>query len=346
MAQFDDILPSLAFPCELDELAIQCDNADPLPLVVRVGGRNGEIVLQTTLYPDSAGMVCLYDLAELLNDHLPKRAVTEVCFGLDDHAESVKVIPSRADIAQSADDFATANFLTLLDGTKPTYIGAQEFLPYYATASQPAPTITCLWVNPTTAEVQETSGRILSITHYGNNLHTAYFQPEQFVCPADGFMLHSFRVEHGARRQDYVLAEPIDCTPLSLKFCNNFGQTETFHLFGTVEKELKPTRSTASFGGKTRNYRVEDVPTWKCHTGILTPSVQPLFADLCAATEACRLDNGAEITITDNELKISNDRYGVQTGSITFRETARHALHKKQNVPHRTFDNTFDGTFD
>lgn len=346
MAQFDDPLPALAFPCELDSLAIQCDNSNPLLLTMRIGGQSGTTILETTLYPDSADMVYLNDLATLLQDNLSPRAVSEVYFGLDTHAESVMVIPSRANISRSAEDFTAQHFLTLLDGARPTYLGAQEWLAYYATATQPTPIVTCLWVNPTTGETREAPGSINSVTHYGNNLHTVYFQPHLFVRPADGFILHSFRVELGGRRQDYILVEPTDCTPLSLKFCNNFGQSETFHLFGTMEKELKPTRSTASFSGKTRNYRIEAVPTWKCHTGVLAPSVQPLFADLCAAKEVVRLDNGADVTITDNELKLSTDRYSVQTGSITFREAARSARFTKQNVRRQTFDNTFDNTFE
>ena len=146
MAQFDDPLPSLAFPCELDSLAIQCDNSDPLPLTIRVGGQNGTIILQTTLYPDIADMVFFNDLAELLRDNLPDTKATQVYFGLDDHAEGVLVIPSRADMELPASSFCEDNFLTLLDGAKTTYIGAKEYLSFFLTQqanSTPAPIITC-----------------------------------------------------------------------------------------------------------------------------------------------------------------------------------------------------------
>ena len=89
MAQFDDPLPALAFPCELDSLTIQCDNSNPLLLTMRIGGQSGTLILQTTLYPNSADMVYLNDLATLLEDNLPPRAVSEVYFGIDTHAESL-----------------------------------------------------------------------------------------------------------------------------------------------------------------------------------------------------------------------------------------------------------------
>ena len=80
-------------------------------------------------------------------------------------------------------------------------------------------------------------------------------------------------------------------------------------------------------------------------TGILSEAVQPLFADLCAATNVWREDNAQEVTITENEHKISNDRYEIQRGTLTFRESKRTTLHKPL-AQGATFDQTFDTTFD
>lgn len=342
MAQFDERLNALSFPYDLDNILIICDDTDPLQFAVKI---NGTTILETTFYPDNSETVNVSDLAEFILENIQPEHVANVGFWLDGVFEDgTTVIPSKADINSGADSFCQTHFLSLLKGTKPTYIGTDEYLSYYTT-NEETPTVSCLWVNPDTRATQEAAGNVAMRTHHGSGLYTIRVVPGNFQRPDAGFILHSFKVTVGTREQDYILHTPTDCEPLTLKFQNNFGVHENFHFFGTYEKELKPTRSTASFGGKTRNYKVEAVPTWKCNTGILPETVQPLFADLCAATKVWRKDNGQEITITENEHKLSNDRYEPQSGTLTFRETQRNALHKPlEHV--NTFDRTFDATFD
>ena len=342
MAQFDERLNALSFPYDLDNILIICDDTDPLQFAVKI---NGTTILETTLYPDSSETVNVSDLAEFILENIQSEHVADVGFWLDGVFEDgTTVIPSKADIDSNADTFCRKNFLSLLKGAKTTYIGGDEYLSYYSTTAV-TPIISCLWVNPDTGETRQAAGIVAMITHHGGSLYTFRFVLGSFICAAGGFILHSYTVSTGEREQEYILHTPIDCDPFSLLFENNFGMSETFHFFGTTVKELKPTRSTASFSGKTRNYRVEAVPTWKCETGILSEAVQPLFADLCAATKVWREDNAQEVTITENEHKISNDRYEIKRGTLTFRESKRTTLHKPLEQG-ATFDQTFDNTFD
>lgn len=342
MPQFDERLPGMAFPTDIDEILIHCDDTNPLPFAVKI---DGTTVLQTTLYPDSDLMVTVSDLAAFISENIRGGHTSEIGFWLNgQYEDGTTLVPSKADIDSDAESFCRKHFLSLLKGAKPTYIGADEYLSYYSTTAV-TPNISCLWVNPNTGETRQAAGIVAMTTYHGGSLYTIRFVPGNFACPAEGFILHSFTVSAGEREQDYILYTPIDSDPFSLLFENNFGMNETFHFFGTMEKELKPTRSTASFSGKTRNYRVEAVPTWKCETGILSEAVQPLFADLCAATNVWREDNAQEVTITENEHKISNDRYEIQRGTLTFRESKRTTLHKPL-AQGATFDQTFDTTFD
>ena len=342
MPQFDEQLPNIAFPANLDEIIIHSDNTDPLTFAVKI---DGTTVMQTTLCPDNEQTIIVSDLAEFLSVNLRHNHISEVGIWLDGVlADGTILIPSKIDIDSDAETFCEKHFLSLVKGAKTTYIGGNEFLSFYS-ATAVTPAITCLWVNPDTGDVQQSAGTVAMIINHGANLYTIRFEPGNFVCPSEGFILHSFTVNAGEREQDYVICTPIDCDPFSMLFINNFGVRETFHCFGTMEKELKPTRNTTSFSGKTRNYKVEAIPTWKCETGILSEAVQPLFADLCATTKAWREDNGREITITENEHKISNDRYEIQRGTVTFRESNRNTLHKPLEHEN-TFDQTFDNTFD
>ena len=61
--------------------------------------------------------------------------------------------------------------------------------------------------------------------------------------------------------------------------------------------------------------------------------------------KAWRISDGEELTITDCEMRISNDRYAEQNGTITFRESGRTQSFDKI-LPVQTFDATFDNTFD
>ncbi|MDY6249515.1 MAG: hypothetical protein SPL64_00215 [Bacteroidaceae bacterium] len=342
MAQFDERLNALSFPYDLDNILIICDDTDPLQFAVKI---NGTTILETTLYPDSSETVNVSDLSEFILENIQPEHVADVGFWLDGVFEDgTTVIPSKADIDSGADSFCLTHYLSLLKGTKPTYIGTDEYLSFYTTTEE-IPSVSCLWINPDTGATQEAAGSVAMRTHHGSGLYTIRVVPGNFQRPDAGFILHSFKVTVGTREQDYILHTPTDCEPLTLKFQNNFGVHENFHFFGTYEKELKPTRNTASFGGKTRNYKVEAVPTWKCNTGILSEAVQPLFADLCAATKVWREDNAQEVTITENEHKISNDRYEIKRGTLTFRESKRTTLHKPLEQG-ATFDQTFDNTFD
>ncbi|MBP3228187.1 MAG: hypothetical protein J6M53_05305 [Bacteroidaceae bacterium] len=338
-------IPHLAFPSEIDECSFPINYNVALTTVVLVDGTE---VLRTKLYPVD-GRVTLYDLAALLRDNLSIEKVSDVQLRVGSTTKDISILPSRCAMDE-AEDFTTHHFLSLLDGVKPTYLEATEFLPLYFDGSyddlqEASPSLVSTWVNPVTGDIKTQAENFSSATSHDDFLWQLVFQPKRFVAPADGYTLHSIRACLEDRVQEYVVQTPIDSTPFSLKFYNNFGLLETFHFFGTCEKELKPTRSTASFNGKTRNYKVEAVPTWKCDTGALLPSVQPLFADLCAATQVWRQDTGTEVTITDNEYKISDDRYALQTASLTFRETARTAAHVKTSAPKRTFDSSFDETF-
>ena len=146
------------------------------------------------------------------------------------------------------------------------------------------------------------------------------------------------------RMAEFVVQSCVDTTPLTLRFRNAFGYMETFHCFGNTLTELKPTRSTASFAGKTKNYRILAIPEHTTHTGVIPPHLVDLFADLCCATDVFVQSTGREVCITDCDFKISNDLYTPQQATITWRESARAALHEPFETV-RTFDESFDNTF-
>ena len=179
----------------------------------------------------------------------------------------------------------------------------------------------------------------------GTNYHRLDVSPAQFTPPAEGFALRSYTVAAGKRSLRFILCPVLDAKPLTFVFRNCFGQLESFHCFGTMQQEVKPTRSTASFAGKTRNYRVQSAPEFTAQTGILRPCDFALFEDLCTADYVLLdAENGTEVCITDNDFKLSSDLYEPQEASITWRYASR-ARRFEVEPDVRTFDNSFDNTF-
>ena len=227
----------------------------------------------------------------------------------------------------------------MVKGPKPTYLGTEEIL--FADNINKA-TATPVWVNPKTGDVKET---VVSLQVSGDNVSARInVSPSIFTAPADGYVLHSYTINADGRIAQFVLRTCADATPVTLQFKNCFGFWETFHCFGNTLTELKPTRSSASFQGKTRNYRVLAIPETTAHTGVISPDLFDLFADLCAATSVAVLPSNREICITDCDFKLSNDLYEPQQATIMWRESARAALHQPFDTV-RTFDESFDETF-
>lgn len=337
----------ICFPCELDTLGI-----DELSGKVRVTlTAGGASVFDATLTPDADKAVTLTDLASVLTDCTADGDAADCTLEIEELAGSTvaeysfTLLPCRIhmDDPMTAVDFCKTHFLTLLQGDKPTYAAATEYLSLYSADGNESNAITHeVWVNDEGEVKEQTSLLVQSFTIGFSRL---YVSPRRFTAPADGYALHSYTVVCGERSQCFVLRETIDAEPMSLLFRNAFGREETFHCFGTTQTELKPTRSAASFGGRTRNYKVQAVPEFTAHTGLMPPSVFLLFEDLCASLKVTLLgERGGEVTLTDNELKLSNDLYEPQQGSVTWRFAGR----ARTFVPTesaRTFDKSFDSSF-
>lgn len=339
MAELVTQIPSCCFPHEADSIELTATAATAVTL--KCGTRS----MTLNLTPDSAGKILVEDLADVLRDFIPEGQAAQAVVQYDGGERSFTLIPCRVEMGMTAAEFTASHFLTLLRGAKDTYAGATEYLTVFTSSgTRPAFSASLLWAAPQTGEVRTQTvaeAQLGTVTETGQ-MATLQMQLS-FRAPADGFVLHSLTVTCGNRQQGYILSPTLDAQPVTLTFLNSFGQRETFHCFGTVQTELKPTRSTASFAGRTRNFRVEATEELTAQTGAVAAQAVPLFADLCAATRAWDAQ-GTEICITDNDLKLSNDLYEVQAGSVTWRASAR-AGHYEPTQAVRTFDDTFDQTF-
>ena len=282
-----------------------------------------------------------------LADHVPQRCTIEWNEGA---SISFLLLPCSICLSNKAAVVCKNSFLTLQTGEKHTYLGAQEYLCFFDNSeSRPFFALSLLWVNKQSGKTKsqfflETAG--LSVTDKGNGYFVLAFSTSQFEPPSEGYILHTITATAGKERTQVFRVMPaIDADPVTLVFRNCFGQIESFHFFGNTTEELKPTRSSASFQGTTRNYLVESVPEYTSVTAPLRPVDIAPFEDLCSSTLVyLSADEGEEICITDNEFSVSNNRYEPQRGSIKWRY-ATNFRHFVLSTPKRTFDSTFDSTF-
>ena len=340
MANFITPIPEYAFPHELDRIIISSTNTCTFEFF----SGNG-IDMELSLTPDANGQIIIEDFAQVLRDVTAESACVSCEIYLEEEgagessAAEFCVRACRQDLNTTAEEFCNKHFFSLVKGPKPTYLGAEELL--FASNINKA-TATLIWVNPKTGDVKETTqNQPLS----GDNLSARInVSPSIFASPGAEYKLHSYQVIADGRKAEFKVQSCVDATPLSLRFRNAFGYMETFHCFGNTLTELKPTRSSASFHGKTRNYRVLAIPETTAHTGVISPELFDLFADLCAATSVSVLPSNREVCITDCDFKLSNDLYEPQQATITWRESSRAALHQPFDTV-RTFDESFDNTF-
>ena len=337
-------IPEYCFPHELRTLRFSATEDCEIKISC-----NGQEVL-FTLTPDADGNVTIDEFDGLLRDladHVPQRCTIE---WNEEASISFLLLPCSICLSNKAAVVCKNSFLTLQTGEKHTYLGAQEYICFFDNSeSRPFFALSLLWVNKRSGKTKsqfylETAG--LSVTDKGNGYFVLAFSTSQFEPPSEGYILHTITATAGKERTQVFRVMPaIDADPVTLVFRNCFGQIESFHFIGNTTEELKPTRSSASFQGTTRNYLVESVPEYTSVTAPLRPVDIAPFEDLCSSTLVyLSADEGEEICITDNELSLSNNRYEPQRGSVKWRY-ATNSRHFVLSTPKRTFDSTFDTTF-
>ena len=334
-------LPANGFPHDFDTITLTAS----APTTITLRGEGVETKM--TLTPDGDGVVALQGFAAILRDLTSDGKPRTFTLSVGSQNYSFKVLPCKIDLAVSTADFIARHFLTLQSGEKVTYNWATEILTFCNADDTPeTPTVQALFYNRETNQPWTgTFNNVLKTSSQGNGFVRLEFNVADFVPSSNVLLLHSITVKVGAREARYTIAPTMGRRPTTIFYKNAFGQDDTFHFFGTTLTELKPDRSSASFSGKARNYRVTSIPEYRLTTGTLRPESFDAFKDVCSA-EVAYLDvhGRPEVCITENELKISDDLHEVQQGTLTFRFSQGVRLYDP-NDPVRTFDETFDKTF-
>lgn len=341
MAELLTDIPSVVFPHELDTLRFSSKEDFRVQLVLE-----GEELLDATLTPGASSGAALYGLTDLINDSI-EGSMTVLVISLDGtEVAETSVLPCRTRLSGKAEDLQGRIFLTLSSGlTKQVPMDASETLSWTVDGISPEISIFATWVGDDFPTIY-TSEQIIKGTDDGD-IATADVSPRLLKAPRDSCTLVRYIASVGRRRQTYEIHRTgTDLCPVTgLRFRNVFNQDDTFYFFGKVEEERKPTYSSLSTQGRTSNYRIETQPTWKAYTGPMSNARRDLFCDLCTSKKAWRMEDGAELTFTECDYKPNNLLTESPSGSLTWREAAEGCTFEPA-IPVRTFDKTFDTTFD
>lgn len=343
MATLLTSLPTLAFPHEVDTLLISTPQS--VRVVVQLGDSP---MLDTTLHPDAQSRVRVEQLADFLREHIT--TATQVRILLDGAAAgSVRVLPCRLDVTMTAVAFCRQFFLTTSPRRKTTHPHAREVVAWRSTGTESA-TLTARWW--TGSKMERTTQSPTTHTD-ATGLTTAEVSPALLTPPSPTAQLLAYALTVGERTMNFRMPPKGYAVQgvVDVEFVNAFGIRESFHFFGMVQREHKPTYTTARIGGRWKTLRVEGDELWKGTTGILARHDAELLSDLLTTREGWQRSDGAEIIIEDCDLKEEEPASTPQMAQVTWRvaKVQRGWRAPAADFTHtgrsRVFDDSFDNSF-
>lgn len=308
---------------------------------------DGASVYDEWLYP-SDGIVTLQELSDLVTPYARQRQTVTLAItaslenGTSLLSTSAEVVYCQTDFCEeTAENFLSNHFLSILMGTKVTAMGRLEYL--HLQGSDTA-TCTAFYSDNTTAQFN------VSVVQTGTHYRTLDVSPDNFVTV--GKTLMSYTVTAGSRSQHFEidLTQP-DCAPI-LIFVNSFGLDELAYCTGIHKVAPSYKRSAAYIGSIQRNYKIDETRAFKADTGPLTVAMANWW-DEVFRSDSVRIVNiyngypnvGKDMLITDSKSEYSNDDAEIPRFTFTYQYAQRNHNVVQLLRAGRIFDNTFDNTF-
>lgn len=313
---------------------------DTLVLVIVV---NSLPVFENRYVPDSAGRVTVYDLDRLLESCLTDSYTNIYIFANGTQLGRVNLFGCAASVAEPAQTFVTDFFLTPHTGVRDTAADRFESLTLFCAAEE-AVTARCAYVKDDLSVMEKTVA-VESVVGWS----ALDVSARKFLDPASGRLV-GYTVLCGKRKASYrVLAYTPKADPAVI-FRNCFNAWETFYFTGKKETSAAYTRSQANIAGKLRNYHIDETVSYRAMTGPLLHGMEIVALDLARSKEVFLLNAdgsaGDEITVTDCDIKHSNEDDEIPDLTFTYRLADRRNSRIAVTRPPRVFDNTFDETYE
>ena len=335
-------LRSKEFSCSIPDVTFPTDGKAHVVMTI-----DDASVYDEWLYPVN-GIVTLQELSDLVTPYARQRQT--VTLGITATSEddvsllsaSAEVVYCQADfVDETAENFLSSHFLSILTGTKVTAMGRLEYL--HLQGSDEA-SCTAYYGDGTTATFD------VSAVQTGSNYSTLDVSPDNFV--TSGKVLTGYTITAGSRSQDYEIdLEQPDCAPI-LIFVNSFGLDELAYCTGIHKVDPSYKRSAAYIGSIQKNYKIDETRAFKADTGPLTVAMANWW-DEVFRSDSVRIVNfyngnpniGKDLLITDSKSEYSNDDAEMPRFTFTYQYAQRNHNVVQLLRAGRIFDNTFDNTF-
>lgn len=330
------------FSCSIPDVTIFTSEKTHVVMTI-----DGTSVYDEWLYPVN-GTVTLQELSDLVTPYARQRQTVTLAItassegGASLLSTSAEVVYCQADFGdETADDFLSNHFLSILMGTKVTAMGRLELLHLQGSDT---PSCTAYYSDGTTASFG------VSVVQTGSYYRTLDVSPDNFA--TTGKVLTSYTVTAGSRTQDYEIDhEQPDCAPI-LIFVNSFGLDELAYCTGIHKVDPSYKRSAAYIGRVQKNYKIDETRAFKADTGPLT-TVMANWWDEVFRSDSVRVVNfynghpnvGKDLLITDSKSEYSNDDAEIPRFTFTYQYAQRNHNVVQLLRAGRIFDNTFDNTF-
>lgn len=318
-----------------------------------------EILLSESYVPDANNEIVIRELSSLIEPYVQDKLVSQFEIEADANdfeklVSSFTVIYCKAEVDMFAENFVSRFFLSTLMGDKVTALGQKEYLHFVANAEDIVSgdedhieyKICADYVDNDMKHISYTYEQQMQLNTASTQIVTIDASPHNFI--KRGMTLISYKVVVGNRIQTYCVGKHYDSEP-DIAFKNSFGLLETLYFTGTKEDAPEISRSAGYVNGEYRNYHIEENRVVKANTGVIPEAMVCLVDELARSTEAYLIEKGEigrQITITDSELKRTNDLDSLYSFQITYRLAARNQNVLKVVLPAKTFDSTFDKTFE
>lgn len=331
------------FASEFSPLQITGVSTQEMSLVITSGGNT---VFSNTYIPDDDGTVTIYDLDKVLSANIAKieSEFTFLMNGTQLGELDVHVVKCTAAVAEPAQSFLSKHFLTPCFAERNTTMGRYEMLSLICTEESAQVLVECIYYK-SDGTVYSESSILAEDINIWNEMDVS---PDLFR--KEGEQLVYYVVKCGKRSQAYRVLDYVPKPDPAIIFRNCFNVWETLFFTGTKEVSPTYTRSQANINGATRNYNINEVISYKANTGPLRPGMEALVRDLANSKEIFILNPdrslGDELTITDSDLKYTNEPQEIIDLSITFRRSKRsNSIVELPYRPH-VFDKSFDDTYE
>lgn len=318
-----------------------------------------EILLSESYVPDANNEIVIRELSSLIEPYVQDKLVSQFEIEADANdfgklVSSFTVIYCKAEVDMFAENFVSRFFLSTLMGDKVTALGQKEYLHFVANAEDIVSgdeehieyKICADYVDNDMNHISYTYEQQMQLNTASTQIVTIDASTHNFI--KRGMTLISYKIVVGNRIQTYCVGKRYDSEP-DIAFKNSFGLLETLYFTGTKEDAPEISRSAGYVNGEYRNYHIEENRVVKANTGVIPEAMVCLVDELARSTEAYLIEKGEigrQITITDSELKRTNDLDSLYSFQITYRLAKRNQNILKVQLPAKTFDSTFDKTFE